>query len=80
MTVGEFAHKVNNSRRSLFSQEHIVHAFVVVTVLITATVYALGTRDRSNNIWIVYGSAIGYAAGRSGSVQVSRRASDDAAG
>ncbi|HET7047866.1 MAG TPA: hypothetical protein VFI54_06300 [Solirubrobacteraceae bacterium] len=63
--------------RSLLAQEHIVHAIVVIIVLITATVYADTTQDRSGNVWIVYGSAIGYAAGRSGSRSSTRRDDDE---
>lgn len=44
----------------------IIHAIVVVIVIVTATVYAVATTDHSGNVWIVYGSAIGYAAGRAG--------------
>ena len=43
-----------------------IHGLVVVAVCVMATVYASITKDHSNNIWIVYGSSIAYAAGRSG--------------
>lgn len=51
---------------STLAEDHIVHALVVVIVIVAATLYATLTRDHSANVWIVYGSAIGYAAGRSG--------------
>lgn len=44
----------------------MIHAGVVVFVCVLATVYSVVTRDHSSNIWIVYGSAIAFAAGRAG--------------
>lgn len=52
--------------RPAWLEDHVVHALVVVLVISVATVYATVTEDHSGNVWIVYGSAIGYAAGRSG--------------
>lgn len=65
MTPGEMI-RYGWENRSWLAQEHLVHAGVVVIVLIMATIYAIETGDHSGNVWIVYGSAIGYAAGRSG--------------
>lgn len=44
----------------------IIHATLVAFIVIASTVYAIGTSDHSDNIWIVYGSAIAFAAGRAG--------------
>lgn len=65
------AEMVRAARRSAisFAEDHIVHAMVVVIVIVAATVYAAIGHDRSGNVWIVYGSAIGYAAGRSGAMR-----------
>lgn len=50
-----------------FIEEHVVHAIVVVFVVLAVTVLA-ALHDVSNDtVGIVFGSAIGYAAGRSGS-------------
>lgn len=43
-----------------------VHALVVVFVVVASTIYAVLAHDHSSNVWIVYGSAVAYAAGRSG--------------
>lgn len=43
-----------------------IHGVVVILVCLMATIYATVVRDHSNNIWIVYGSSIAYAAGRAG--------------
>jgi hypothetical protein len=44
----------------------LIHAGVVIAVCIMATVYSVLNHDHSNNVWIVYGSSIAYAAGRAG--------------
>lgn len=44
----------------------VIHAGLVVFICTSATVYALVAHDHSDNIWIVYGSAIAFAAGRAG--------------
>jgi hypothetical protein len=44
----------------------VIHGVVVVLITLMATVYAIVARDRSNNIWIIYGSGVAYAAGRAG--------------
>lgn len=44
----------------------LIHGILVAFICIAATVYAISTRDHSDNIWIVYGSAIAFAAGRAG--------------
>ena len=44
----------------------LIHAVLVVFIVTAATVYAVLTNDHSSNIWIVYGSAIAFAAGRAG--------------
>lgn len=53
-------------KRQLLSQEHFVHAIVVVVVVVCVTF--LGSRDQidHNTVGFVYATAIGYAAGRSG--------------
>jgi hypothetical protein len=48
----------------------LIHAAVVTVIALLATVYAIETTDHSSNIWIVYGSAIAFAAGRAGSVAI----------
>jgi len=65
-----------------WAEDHIVHAVVVVIVIVAATVYASAANDHSANVWIVYGSAIGYAAGRSGAQRGVReqRRNEDARG
>jgi hypothetical protein len=50
--------------RRLLAEEHIIYAIVVIVVLVVATIYALVTGDHSGNIWIVYGTGLGFA-GRS---------------
>lgn len=52
----------------------VVHAVVVLAITIGATIYAAVTNDHSGNIWIVYGSGIAYAAGRSGAIAANSRA------
>lgn len=48
------------------ADEHVVHAAVVVVVVTCVTILA-ALHDTSNDtVGIVFGSAIGYAAGRSG--------------
>lgn len=44
----------------------LIYAITVVSICLMATIYAAVTNDKSDNIWIVYGSAIAFAAGRSG--------------
>jgi len=70
------------STRSVM-REHandLIHAVVVLVITAGATFYAAATNDHSGNIWIVYGSGIAYAAGRSGSIMANqirgRRATD----
>lgn len=52
--------------RRLLGEEHIVHAVVVVIVVIAAAVLRGMGRLDNNTVSIVFGTAIGYAAGRSG--------------
>lgn len=50
-------------------QDHVsdlIHATLVAFITIAATAYAITTKDHSANIWIVYGSAVAFAAGRAG--------------
>lgn len=62
--------------RSLLAQEHFVHAAVVVLVVFAATILrAFGHLD-NNTVSIVFGTAIGYAAGRSGTTRAVTRAED----
>lgn len=64
MSPGEAMRSIRNS---IWAEDHIIHALVVVVVIVAATIYAgMVPADHSGNVWIVYGSAIGYAAGRSG--------------
>ena len=73
MSPGEVLHQIRNAAPS-WAEDHIVHAMVVVIVIIASTVYAsMVPADHSGNVWIVYGSAIGYAAGRSGARPPVRR-------
>ncbi len=44
----------------------LIHAALVAFIVISATTYAIVTNDHSSNIWIVYGSAVAFAAGRAG--------------
>lgn len=44
----------------------MIHAGLVAFIIVAATVYAVVTHDHSDNIWIVYGSAVAFAAGRAG--------------
>lgn len=44
----------------------IIHGGLVAFICIAATIYALVAKDHSDNIWIVYGSAVAFAAGRAG--------------
>lgn len=53
-------------------QEHIVHAIVVVIVVIAATILRYSGHIDNNTVSIVYGAAVGYAAGRSGTGRPSR--------
>lgn len=46
----------------------IIHAIVVLVIVIAATVFSAITNDHSGNVWIVYGSGVAYAAGRSGAI------------
>lgn len=63
MTVGEAWSKWHGPT---IAEEHIVHAIVVVIVVLAGSVLrALHDLD-NNTISIVYGTSIGYAAGRSG--------------
>lgn len=49
-----------------WAEDHIVHALVVVLVVIAVTVLRGLNRLDNNTASIVFGTAIGYAAGRSG--------------
>lgn len=54
------------SRGRVLAQEHIVHAGVVTFVILAATfLRATGHLD-NNTVAILFSTAIGYAAGRSG--------------
>lgn len=59
----------------------LIHGVVVLSVCVMATIYVTIVRDHSNNIWIVYGSSIAYAAGRAGasvaSTLIGGRRADD---
>lgn len=44
----------------------LIHMVGVLFVVVAATVYSLNVGDHSGNVWIVYGSAIAFFAGRSG--------------
>lgn len=59
----------------------LIHGIVVTAVCLMATVYVTITHDHSNNVWIVYGSSIAYAAGRAGasvaSTLIGGRRADD---
>lgn len=61
-----------------------IHGVVVVLVCVMATVYATVAQDHSNNIWIIYGSSVAYAAGRAGasvaSTMLNGRRPEDAPG
>lgn len=66
MTPAELLTSIRDASPA-WAEDHIIHALVVVIVICAATTYAaLVPADHSGNVWIVYGSAIGYAAGRSG--------------
>lgn len=47
-------------------ENDVIMGVVVLLVCVMATVYAIVTTDRSDNIWIIYGSAVAFAAGRAG--------------
>lgn len=44
----------------------LIHGVLVAFIVIAATVYAAIAHDHSDNIWIIYGSAVAFAAGRAG--------------
>ena len=44
----------------------LIHAILVAFIVSAATLYATLSNDHSSNIWIVYGSAVAFAAGRAG--------------
>lgn len=50
----------------------LIHASVVLFVCLLSTAYATLTHDHSDNIWIVYGSSIAFAAGRAGAAVAQR--------
>jgi hypothetical protein len=64
------------ARRDLLLQEHVIHAVVVVVVVLAATVLRAMNHLDNGTTSIVYGTAIGYAAGRSGSRSVPTRRED----
>ena len=68
------------SQRQLLGQEHIIHALVVAMVVLTTTILRAINHLDNNTTSIVYGTAIGYAAGRSGtrSQPENTRRGDDA--
>lgn len=51
----------------------VIHGAVVIFIVIAATIYASISNDHSDNIWIVYGSGIAFAAGRAGSAVITRQ-------
>lgn len=59
-------------RRNLTPQHvgDLIHALGVAFVTILATCYVLVAHTRDSNIWIIYGSAIAFFAGRAGASYV----------
>lgn len=76
MTVGEAWRKARDTHSTL-AQEHIVHAIVVVIVVLSGSILRGIDQLDNNTISIVFGTAIGYAAGRSGT-RTPRATLDDA--
>jgi hypothetical protein len=64
------------SRRQLLAQEHIVHAIVVTFVVLCSTILRATGHLDNNTASIVFGTAIGYAAGRSGNRAPTQRRGD----
>lgn len=54
------------ARRELLGQEHFIHAVVVMVVVVASTLLRATGHLDNNTVSIVFGTAIGYAAGRSG--------------
>ena len=53
-----------------WAEDHIVHALVVTMVVLAATFLRAFNRLDNNTVSIVFGTAIGYAAGRSGAAHL----------
>lgn len=66
------------AQRDLLFQEHVIHALVVVVVVLASSVLRGVDRLDNNTVSIVFGTAIGYAAGRSGARSTPTRRGDRA--
>ena len=78
MTPGEIIRNGSNIvRRRLLGEEHVVHAIVVIVVVLCVTFLGARAEIDHNTTGFVYATAIGYAAGRSGTRSPSRSGDDD---
>lgn len=64
------------SQRDLVFQEHVIHALVVVVVVLSSAILRGINQLDNQTVSIVFGTAIGYAAGRSGARAAPTRRSD----
>ena len=61
----------------LMLEEHIVHALVVIMIVASASILRFADRLDNNTVSIVFGTGIGYAAGRSGTIRASQGRRND---
>ena len=71
MSPGELLGQVRHAAPA-WAEDHIVHAIVVFIVVVAASILRGVNRLDNNTVSIVFGTAIGYAAGRSGAQRVYR--------
>lgn len=71
MSPGEVLNRVRHASPA-WAEDHIVHAIVVILVVLATTVLRGLNRLDNNTASIVFGTAIGYAAGRSGAQRLFR--------
>ena len=74
MSPGEL---VKNGKRRLLAEEHIVYAIVLLAVVFAATIYAVYNKDKSGNVWIVYGAVVAGIFGRSSPRPPSKERNDE---
>lgn len=71
MSPGEMLQQIRHAAPA-WAEDHIVHALVVVIVVFAASILRGMNRLDNNTVSIVFGTAIGYAAGRSGAQRLFR--------
>ena len=76
MSPGDVLRQIRGAAPA-WAEDHVVHALVVVLVVLAAAILRGMDRLDNNTVSIVFGTAIGYAAGRSGSQRLFRPGAPD---